>query len=135
MEQLAAYGLVRGASGLADFGNDLKRRYSDWRAAVDTSRSRLSEGEIRSIEQIKKTTEELLRTIETAERAAPHGLSSTPVLEEIHTPLETPDSQAEPTKPAVEAEVVADPGEVEADAAQDDRRLPRHDRDDGLGNG
>jgi hypothetical protein len=75
LQQLTAYardyGLVQGASGVIDFGNDLQKGYRDWRAAANALKSRLSEGDIERIEQIGKYTEELLQAIGDSQKGAP----------------------------------------------------------------
>jgi hypothetical protein len=75
MEQLIDYtrvhGLTQGGSRFVQFGNSLQKGYQEWRATVDAVKSRLSETDRETIEQIGKDTEELLQAINTAQQEVP----------------------------------------------------------------
>jgi len=125
MEELTTYarshGMGGGVSGRADFRDNLQKRYQDWRETVDALKSRLSEANIQSIAQIGKTTENLLRSLESGERTAEPRPSSPLASGEMKTPSEQPSTEAEPTNPPVGAAVAPDRhARIEHDTEQND---------------
>jgi hypothetical protein len=96
------YGLVQGASGVIDFGNDLQKGYRDWRAAANALKSRLSEGDVERIEQIGKETEQLLQAIDDARKEVPRLPTTASASEEAaKAPSEEAGSAPEPVMSAV----------------------------------
>jgi hypothetical protein len=85
MEQLIDYarvhGLMQGGSRFVQFGNSLQKGYEEWRATVDAVKSRLSEADRETIEQIGKDTEELLQAINTAQQEVPPSSETAPASE------------------------------------------------------
>lgn len=73
LDQITAYvriyGLVRGAAGLVSLENSLRKSYSSWRAAAKAAK--LTEDELKAVDQISRTTEELLNSVERLEGDSP----------------------------------------------------------------
>jgi hypothetical protein len=78
------YGLVRGGVGLAQLGNSLRKSYSNWRAAAKAAK--LTEDELKQIEQISQRTEELLNSIDEASKAKPPAAPPTTPPDELPLP-------------------------------------------------
>lgn len=80
LDQITAYvriyGLVRGGVGLARLGNSLRKSYNNWRAAVQVAK--LTEDELKNVEQISQRTEELLNSIDEAAKAQPPAATPPP---------------------------------------------------------
>jgi hypothetical protein len=86
MEQVIDYarvhGLMQGGSGLVQLGSGLQKGYQDWRTVLDAAKSGLSEGDIKTIEQIGKATEELLRAINDAQQEVSSSPEAVPTSEQ-----------------------------------------------------